>query len=67
MSLWVGEEKSVKKKKIVVDQFALKYKSETYYWTRKLNRDDYGVDKYFVPVTSCWCNRKKVLLLVVKE
>ena len=37
------------KKKSVADQFAaVKYRSETYYWTQKLNREDYGVDKYFL-------------------
>jgi hypothetical protein len=45
-----------KKKKSVTDQFAaVKYKSETYCWTRKPNREDYGVDKYWI------------LLPVVKE
>jgi hypothetical protein len=43
-------------KNSVPDQFAVvKYRSETYYWTQKLNREDYGVDKYCV------------LLAVVKE
>ena len=27
---------------------AVKYRSETYYLTQKLNREDYGVDKYWV-------------------
>jgi hypothetical protein len=35
------------KKKSVAGQFAaVKYRSETYCWTQKLNREDYGVDKY---------------------
>ena len=35
-----------KKKKSVADQFAaVKYRSETYCWTQKLNRKDYGADK----------------------
>ncbi len=35
-----------KKKKSGAGQFAaIKYKSETYCWTKKLNREDYGVDK----------------------
>ena len=35
------------KKKSVTGQFAtVKYRSETYGWTPKLNRTDYGVDKY---------------------
>ena len=38
-----------KKKKSVAGQFAaVKYKSETYRWTKKLNREDCGVDKYFL-------------------
>jgi hypothetical protein len=38
-----------KKKKSVAGQFAaVKYRSETYCWTQKLNRYDYGVDKYWV-------------------
>jgi len=40
---------SKKKKKSVAGQFAaVKYRSETYCWTQKLNREDYGVDKYWV-------------------
>ena len=38
-----------KKKKSVAGQFvAVKYTSGTYCWTQKLNREDYGVDKYRV-------------------
>jgi hypothetical protein len=38
-----------KKKKSVADQFAaVKYRSETHCWTQKLNREDYGVCKYWV-------------------
>ena len=38
-----------KKKKSVAGQFAaVKYKSETCCWTQKPNREDYGVDKYWV-------------------
>ncbi len=38
-----------KKKKSLAGQFAaVKYRSETYCWTQKLNREDYGVDKYWV-------------------
>ena len=51
----VGVVKSVEKKKSVAGQFAVKYRSETYSCTQKLNREDYGVDKYWV------------LLAVVKE
>jgi hypothetical protein len=40
--------KSVEKKKSVAGEFAVKYRSETYSWTQKLNREDYGVDKYFL-------------------
>jgi len=40
--------KSVKKKKSVAAQFAVKYKSETYCWTQKLNREEYGVGQYWV-------------------
>jgi hypothetical protein len=42
----VGVVKSVEKKKIVAGQFEVKYRSETYCWTQKLNREDYDVDKY---------------------
>jgi hypothetical protein len=39
----------LKKKKSVAGHFAaVKYSSETYCWTQKLNRQDYGVDKYWV-------------------
>ncbi len=44
----VGVVKSVEKKKSVAGQFAVKYMSETYSWTSKLNREDYGVDKYWI-------------------
>ena len=38
-----------KKKKSVAVQFAtVKYRPETYCWTHKLNRKDYGVDKNWV-------------------
>ena len=44
------------KKRRVAGQFAaVKYRSEMYCWNKKLNREDYGVDKYWV------------LLAVVKE
>jgi len=40
-----------KKKKSVAGQFAaVRYRTETYYWTQKLNREDYGVDNYWVLV-----------------
>jgi len=35
-----------KNKKSVAGQFAVKHRSETYCWTQKLSREDYGVDKY---------------------
>ena len=38
-----------KKKKSAADQFAaVKYRSETYCWTQKLKREEYGVDNYWV-------------------
>ncbi len=38
-----------KEKKNVAGQFAaVKYRSETFCWTQKLNREAYGVDKYRV-------------------
>ena len=37
-----------KQKKSVAGQFAtVKYRSERYYWTQKLNREDYGVASTF--------------------
>ena len=50
-----GVVESVEKNKSVAGQFEVEYKSETYCWTQKLNREDYGVGKYWV------------LLAVVKE
>ena len=38
----VGVVKSVEKKQSVAGHFALKDKSETYWWTKKLNNGDYG-------------------------
>ena len=36
------------KKKSVSGQFAaVKFRSETYLWTQKLNSEDYGLDKYW--------------------
>jgi hypothetical protein len=43
-----AEECVSQKRKSVADQFAsVKYRSETYCSTQKLNREDYGVDKYY--------------------
>jgi hypothetical protein len=39
----VGVVTSVERRS-VAGQFAIKYKSETYCWTQKLNREDYGFD-----------------------
>ena len=39
-AVWVV--KSVEKEKSVADQFAVKYMPETYRWTKKLNKEDYG-------------------------
>ena len=37
------------KKKSVVGQFpAVKYRSETHCWTQTVSKEDYGVDKYWV-------------------
>ena len=34
---------------LLATEFAeVKYRSETYCWTQKLNREDYGVGKYWV-------------------
>ena len=41
----VGVVKNVEKKKCVAG-----HKSETYSWTRKLNKKDYGAEKYWVLV-----------------
>jgi hypothetical protein len=38
--------KRVEKKTSVAGQFTVKFKSETHFWTTKLNEEDYGVDKY---------------------
>ena len=44
----VGVVKRVEKKESVAGQFAVKYKSETCCWTQKLNKEYYGIDKYFL-------------------
>jgi alkyl hydroperoxide reductase subunit AhpC len=41
----------VEKTKSDVGLFAVKYKSETYDRTQKLNKEDYGFDKYWVLIT----------------
>ena len=46
----VQEGAYAKKKKSLAGQFAaVKHRSETYCWTQKLKREDYGVDKYLKP------------------
>jgi hypothetical protein len=47
-SNWWAVGKSLAKKKGVVGQFAVKYKSETYCWTQKLKKEDHGVEKYWL-------------------
>ncbi len=37
-----------KKKSVAGQLTAVKYRSETYCWTQKLNREGYGVDKFWV-------------------
>ena len=55
-TVWaVGAGKCLEKQKSVVGHFAVECKSETYCWTKKLNRKDHGVGK-------CW-----VLLAAVQE
>ena len=44
----VGVVKSVEQTKSVAGKFSVKYKSETYCWTKTLNKENYGVDKYWV-------------------
>ncbi len=39
---------AIEKKKSIAAQFAVKYRSETHCRPQKLNREDYGVDKYWV-------------------
>jgi len=52
-SLLGGVLKRVEKKKSVAGQFAVKYKSEAYRWTKKLNKEYYGIDKYgVIPVVK---------------
>jgi hypothetical protein len=47
--LIVGRAYPKKKKMGVAGHFAaVKHRSETYSWTKKLNREGYGVDKYWV-------------------
>ncbi len=48
----VGVVQSVEKKKLVAG-----HKSETYSWTRKRNKKDYGVDKYLSTGTCCFWKR----------
>ena len=42
----------MEKKNSVDGQFAVKYKSETYSWTQKLNMEDYGFDKYWALLSA---------------
>ncbi len=43
----------LKKKKSVADKFAaVKHRSETYCWTKKLKGQDYGVDKLLLAVVK---------------
>jgi hypothetical protein len=43
---------NVEKTKSAAGQFAVKYKSETHCWTQKLNKEDYGFDKYWVLLSA---------------
>jgi hypothetical protein len=45
---FVGVLRSLETKKRVAGQFAVKYKKEASCWTHSLNKEDYGVDKYWV-------------------
>ena len=45
---FAGVVRSLETEKRVVGQFAVKYKKETSCWTHSLNKEDYGVDKYWV-------------------
>ena len=45
---FVGVVRSLETKKRVAGQFAVKYKKEASCWTHSLNKEDYGVDKYFL-------------------
>ena len=40
--------RSLETKKRFAGQFAVKYKKEASCWTHSLNKEDYGVDKYWV-------------------
>jgi hypothetical protein len=40
--------KSVDERENVAGQFAVKYKTETFSWTNKISKEDYGIDKYWV-------------------
>jgi len=43
-SIWLGDGmvKSVEKKKSIAGQFEVKYKDDTFCWTKKLSKEDYG-------------------------
>ena len=47
--------KSVAKKESVAGQFAVKYKTGTLSWTDKISKEDYGIDKYWVPFLKTCC------------
>ncbi len=49
--IWNGQSRmkvSQKEKECCWSIATVKYRSETYCWTQKLNREDDGVDKYWV-------------------
>ncbi len=55
-----------KQGKSVAGQFAaVKYRSETYCWTQKLNRQDYGVDKFFFSQLRFEISRLRLRFLAV--
>ena len=39
---------SVERNESVAVQFAVKYMTETLFWTNKISKEDYGIDKYWV-------------------
>ena len=57
-----------RKKESVAGQFAaVKYRSKTYGWTQKLNRKDYGVDKYGQVWSFLWQRERKKILFLPME
>ena len=62
----LDEAAQAERKEQVAGQFAVKYKTETTCWTQKLNKEDYGRDKFLILLADkVAVERQKTLLRIL--